>query len=86
MMSEIKDDLVKSITLTFDIMSLNEDIYSTIVDYAENNPGKSKLKFKIRDYEQEFVLELASRTHDIEVKQDLIDYIKSLENIEYKLN
>jgi DNA polymerase-3 subunit alpha len=86
LMSEIKDDLVKSITLTFDIMSLNEEIYSTIVDYAENNPGKSKLIFKIRDYEQEFTLELASRSHDIEVKQELINYIKDLENIEYKLN
>ena len=67
-------------------MSLNEELYSTIVDYAENNPGKSKLIFKIRDYEQEFTLDLASKSHDIEVKQELIDYIKSLENIEYKLN
>ena len=85
-MPEIKDNLVKSLTLTFDIMSLNEELYSTIVDYAENNPGKSKLIFKIRDYEQEFTLDLASKSHDIEVKQELIDYIKSLENIEYKLN
>ena len=67
-------------------MSLTEEIYGAIVDYAENNPGKSKLMFKIRDYEQEFILELASKSHDIEVKQEFIDYIKSLENIEYKLN
>ena len=86
LMSEIKDDLVKSITITFDIMSLTEEIHSAIVDYAENNHGKSKLIFKIRDYEQEFTLELASKSHDIEVTQELIDYLKEFENIEYKLN
>ena len=67
-------------------MSLTDEVYSTIIDYAESHPGKSKLMFKIRDYEQEFVLELASKSHYIEVKQEFIDYIKSLENIEYKLN
>jgi DNA polymerase-3 subunit alpha len=86
LMPEIKDGMVKSLTLTFDIMSLTDELYSTIIDYAENHPGKSKLMFKIKDYEQEFTLELASKSHEIEVQQQFIDYIKSLENIEYSFN
>ena len=86
LMPEIKEDLVKSITISFDIMSLTDEVYSTIIDYAESHPGKSKLMFRIKDYEQEFTLELASKTHDIEVTQELIDCIKEFENIEYKLN
>ena len=78
LMTEIKDDFAKSLTLSFDVMSLDDEIYSTIIDYVENHPGKSKLIFKIKDYEQEFVLELASKSHDIEIKQEFIDYIKSL--------
>ena len=62
------------------------DIYSTIVDYADKHPGKSKLIFKIKDYEHEFTLELASKSHEIEVTQEFIDYIKEQENIEYKFN
>ena len=85
-MPEIKEGLVKSITITFDVMSLTEEVYSTIVDYTEKHPGNSKLIFKIKDYEQEFVLELESRNREIEVLPELIDYIKGLENIEYKLN
>jgi hypothetical protein len=85
-MPEIKDNMVKSLTLSFDIMSLTDELYSTIIDYAEKHPGKSKLLFKIKDYEQEFTLELASKSHEIEVEQQFIDYIKSLENIEYKFN
>ena len=86
LMPEIKEGLVKSLTLTFDVMSLTDEIYTTIVDYAEHHPGKAKLIFKIKDYEHEFTLELASKSHDIEVTQEFIDYIKSTENIEYKFN
>ena len=86
LMPEIKDDMVKSITLTFDVMSLTDEIYSTLIDYTERHPGKSKLIFKIRDFEQEFTLELSSKTHDIEVLPELIEYIKETGNIEYKLN
>jgi hypothetical protein len=85
-MPEIKDGMVKSITLSFDIMSLTDELYSYITDYVEKNPGKSRLSFRIKDYEQEFTLELASKSHEIEVKQEFIDYLKSLENIEYSFN
>jgi hypothetical protein len=85
-MPEIKEGMVKSLTISFDIMSLTDELYSTIIDYAESHPGKSKLIFKVKDYEQEFTLELASKSHEIEVQQELIDYLKTLENIEYKFN
>ena len=86
LMPEIKEGLVKSLTISFDVMSLTDEVYASIIDYAERHPGDSKLIFKIKDYEHEFTLELASKSHDIEVTQDFIDYIKGLDNIYYKLN
>ena len=56
------------------------------MDYIDRHPGKSKLIFKVKDYEHEFTLELASKNRDIEVTQELINYLKDFENIEYKLN
>ena len=49
-------------------------------------PEESKLIFKIKDFEQEFTLELSSKSHDIEVLPEFISYIKETETIEYKLN
>ena len=86
LMPEIKEGLVKSLTISFDVMSLTDEIYANIMDYIERHPGDCKLIFKIKDYEHEFTLELTSKTRDIEVTQELIDYIKGLENIDYKLN
>lgn len=86
LMPEIKDKMVQSITLTFDIMALDEDFYENIMDYAERHPGPSKLQLNIKDYEHEFTLALMSKSHSITVEYELIEYLKSLPNIDYKLN
>jgi hypothetical protein len=56
------------------------------MEYVRNNPGKSKINFNIRDVEQEFTLSLVSLDYSINITQELIDYIKSLQGFEYKLN
>ena len=86
LMPEIKENMVKSITISFDIMSLTEELYATIIDYIERHPGNSKVIFKVKDYEHEFVLELTSKNRDIEVTQELVEYLRSIDNIECKLN
>ena len=67
-------------------MSFTQDLYEYLVEYAEKHPGNCKLQFCIKDAENEFSLELVSKRHSITVEQELIDYIKTLPNIEYKLN
>ena len=85
-MPEIKDKMVKSITISFDVMSLTDDIYECIIDYAEKHPGNSKLRINIKDFEHEFTLELFSKTHDITVEYEFLEYLKTLTNVEYQLN
>lgn len=86
LLPDVKESIVKSLTITFEVMSFTQEIYEYLVDYVENHPGNSKLQFCIKDVENEFSLELVSKKHNITVEQELIDYIKSLPNIEYKLN
>ncbi len=87
LMPEIKDKMVKSITLTFDVMAMTDEIFENIIDYIESHPGNSKLQFNIKDYEHEFTLELFSKSHSIAVEYEFIEYLKSIqESIDYKLN
>ena len=86
LLPEVKEQIVKSLTITFDIMNLTQEVYEYISDYIENHPGNAKLQFCIKDMENGFSLELVSRKCSITVEQKLIDYIKSIPNIEYKLN
>ncbi len=86
LLPDVKEEIVKSITISFEIMNLTQDIYEHISDYIEQHPGNSKLQFNIKDAENGFSLELVSHKRGITVEQELIDYIKSLPDIEYKLN
>ena len=67
-------------------MNFTQDIYDYLMEYIDKHPGNCKLQFQIKDSEHEFSLELISKSVNITVEQELIDYIKSLDNIEYKLN
>ena len=86
LMPEIKDKMVKSLTISFDIMALTEDIYENITEYAAAHPGNCKLQINVKDYEHEFTLELFSKSHSIAVEYSFIEYLKTLQNVEYKLN
>ena len=86
LLSEVKDESVKSITLSFPIEQLTANIVEDLMEYVRNNPGKSKINFNIRDVEQEFTLSLVSLDYSINITQELIDFIKSLDGFEYKLN
>lgn len=86
LLPDVKEKIVKSITISFDVMNMTNDIFEYLTDYAERHKGSSKLQFCIKDMENEFSLELVSKSHQITVEQELIDYIKSIPNIDYKLN
>ena len=86
LLPDVKEEIVKSLTISFEIMNLTQEIYEYISDYIEQHPGNSKLQFNIKDAENGFSLELVSHKRGITVEQELIDYIKTLPDIEYKLN
>ena len=86
MLPEIKNKIIKSITLTFDVMNFTQEALEYLIEYAEKHPGECKLQFCIKDIENEFSLELVSKKYSIAIDQQFIDYIKSTPSIEYKLN
>ena len=86
LLPEIKNKIIKSITLTFDVMNFTQEALEYLIEYAEKHPGECKLQFCIKDIENEFSLELVSKKYSIAIDQQFIDYIKSTPSIEYKLN
>ena len=86
LLPEVKNKIIKSITLTFDVMNFTQETLEYLIEYAEKHPGECKLQFCIKDIENEFSLELVSKKYSIAIDQQFIDYIKSTPSIEYKLN
>ena len=86
LLSEIKESIIKSITISFRIEDLTGEIVDEIMQFIEKNPGQSKINFNIRDTEQEFTLSLVSLACTMNITQQFIDYLKKQPGFEYKLN
>jgi len=84
-LSDVKDELVESITIDVPLSRLTEDMTVTLNELTSEQ-GKALLFFNIIDPEGKQNLKLQSRNHQINVERKLIDYIKSQPDLSYRIN
>lgn len=85
-LQDVKESKIERLTITVDYQNLDEDIVNDISTMLLASPGKAQLFFQIRDPEGNSHVLLQSRKLKVDVRRDLITYIESNPNIEYKIN
>ena len=89
LLSEIRDKLSKSITLTVPIRTINNEFVDELTELVEteenSQKGTCKLKVIVTD-EQQTTVNLFSRKYKIKVTNELLDNISQFEGVSYKLN
>ena len=85
-MQDVKESKIESLTITMDYQNLDGDIVNDISTMLLASPGKAQLFFQIRDPEGNIHVLLQSRKLKVDVRRDLISYIESNPDIEYKIN
>ena len=86
MLSDSKDDLIKSISLNVDILKLSEELVNEIEKISEENKGKAMLKFIVIDQDENLKIELFSRNHKVNLSHEFIEYLDNNPDINYKIN
>ena len=84
-LSDVKDELVDSITIDLPLSNLTEDMTFTLSELT-STPGKALLYFNIIDPEGKQNLKLQSRNHQISVNRQLIEFIKAQPELSYRIN
>ena len=84
-LSDVKDELVNSITIDLPLSNLTEDMTFTLSELT-STPGKALLYFNIIDPEGKQNLKLQSRNHQISVNRQLIEFIKAQPELSYRIN
>ena len=85
-LSDVKDNLVESITIDLPLDYLSEDLVLSFEDFANRNPGTAELFFQISAPEIPKPLKLHSRTRRINVTSELINFIKDNPHLSYRIN
>ncbi len=86
LLSEIKHKLVKKITLQIPISELDKRMISELSALIKNNSGDSLLYFQIVGEAVEMNVELFSRGAKIGVDRNVINYLKDVLKIDFRIN
>lgn len=75
-LSNVMEELVKQLTITIDITSINSELLFLLNDYAASHKGKTELRFLFTDREDKIApVAMVSRTHKIKVANELFSIL-----------
>ena len=86
LLQTIKEKAIDSITISMITDQLDEEIANDLVELINENPGKTKLFFQLRDSRGNNHVLLKSNGNGVDVRHTLIDCIERHEMLEYKIN
>lgn len=86
LLSEAKDHLIEKLTVTAPLSAINDQLIMEIASIAKSSPGTAELCFYIQDEDKQMYVSLISRTMKISVEKDLVNFLKSQPQLEYKIN
>jgi DNA polymerase-3 subunit alpha len=84
-MSEVKDSLVKRITILLPLHDLDEKMITELSSQIKNNPGGCSLYFKIEDIEKHLSVSLYTETQKFAIDQRIIRFLEE-NQIQFKIN
>lgn len=86
LLSEVRKNYVKSITLNLPINKLTESVVERIERMAVNNKGNTLLKFNIYNLENNMNVQMFSRTTKINLTDGFLKLFEEELNITYRIN
>jgi len=84
-MTDVKDTLVKKITLSLPLHQLDDPLLSELSFLIKNNPGGSSLYFKLEDMEKQLVVSLFAENQKITINNKMIRFLEE-NNLQFTIN
>jgi DNA polymerase III subunit alpha len=86
LLSSVKDELIKSITIKIDPENINIEMISELKELVRENKGETELKFLFLDDEDKISLPMFSRTFRVRLNNEFVAYLDDHPGIDYKVN
>ena len=82
----IKERAIDRITIQMITDKVDDALVNDLTEMINENPGKTKLFFQLRDSSGSHHVLLRSKREGIDVKNQLIDYIETHDGLAYSIN
>ena len=85
-LQDIKDDKIKTITISINLETLNERTAAELCTIMKNNNGPTQVFFSVLDAEKQMHVMLQSPECHVNVSTELLHYLKTNEALSFKIN
>lgn len=85
LIQDVLEKYTKGLLLEIDINELNESMLLELSELVKNHPGKKDLYINFIDKKNELNLKMPSRKYKVNIQKELIQKIKLLPNLHYKI-
>jgi len=86
LLQEVRKTKVKAFSVEIPLQSVTEQFLAEFSSVCEKNKGQTLLEFKISDVETKSTVHLFSRNIRITPDDEFIEYLSSIEGIQFKIN
>jgi len=86
LLSSVKDELVKSVTLKIDPANIDHEMISELKQLIGENKGETELRFMFLDSEDKISLPMFSRTQRVRLNNEFVAYLEDHPAIDFKVN
>ncbi len=86
LLSDVKDDLIDSITICVPIEELDSDLISELSESIKCSKGNTELFFKVVDRELNQTLDLRSKTQKVAVNKELVNFLEEKSKLSFQIN
>jgi DNA polymerase-3 subunit alpha len=86
LLSEVKKNYVKSVTINLPLHKLNESVIKEIDSLSQNNIGNAVLKFNVYDPENNMQIQMFSRTVKVTLTDNFLKFFEADLDIGYRIN
>ena len=86
LLSEIRENLAKSITLNIALSDISENVIQKLSKVVKANTGKCKLSFNVMDNIENTKVELYSKSLKVNLTNEFIAELDQMPELSYKLN
>ena len=82
----VKEKAIEKITISCDYRALDSKTVEELDAIIEQHPGNARLYIQLYDSKEHRHLLLTSRSRQLDVQHDLIDFLRSHEELNYTVN
>ena len=86
MLTEVKEEMIKSISLQVPLEKVSDDFINKLSEYTTSKNGHAMLRLLIYDKDEKINVEMFSRSQKINITDNFLKFLLNEQDIEFKLN